>query len=192
MAVNSDTAMDVAAVATTVGQPEGQWSLDAARSRAEFHVKHFWGAITVHGLFERLQGEGTVGPGGMISGRLVIDAASLNTNNPKRDQHLRSAEFFDVAHHPDVVVSVRDLTLADATALCGRVAVEAAGREQEFEGDGDGAGGRPRCGDASLRAGHGSHRVRHDLEPTWDGIPNGPDCGRRSLRPPVDKHRGKP
>jgi len=136
MAVNSDTAMDVAAVATTVGQPEGQWSLDAARSRAEFHVGHFWGAITVHGHFERLQGEGTVRPDGTISGRLVIDAASLTTKNTKRDQHLRSAEFFEVARHPDVVVSVRDLTLTGATALRGRVAVEAAGREQEFEATG--------------------------------------------------------
>jgi len=131
MAGHSDEATSVCVAA--VGEQAGHWSLDAAGSRAEFHVKHFWGAITVHGLFERLQGEGTVGPGGMISGCLVIDAASLTTKNPKRDQHLRSAEFFDVAHHPDVVVSVRDLTLADATALRGRVAVEAAGREQEFE-----------------------------------------------------------
>lgn len=99
----------------------------------EFHVTHFWGAITVHGHFDRVEGEGIVGPGGTTSGRLVIDAASLTTKNRKRDEHLRSADFFDVANHPDVDVSTGELTPTGVAALGGRVALEAAGHEQEYD-----------------------------------------------------------
>jgi polyisoprenoid-binding protein YceI len=33
---------------------------------------------------------------------LSADAASVDTGNGRRDEHLRSADFFDVAHHPDI------------------------------------------------------------------------------------------
>ena len=33
---------------------------------------------------------------------LLIDAASVNTGNRKRDEHLRSADFFETERHPDV------------------------------------------------------------------------------------------
>ena len=48
----------------------GRWVLDPQASRVEFHVRHFWGAVTVRGWFERLEGEGTVGPDGMVTGFL--------------------------------------------------------------------------------------------------------------------------
>src|SRR5271170_3419766 len=78
----------------------GTWSLDPAGSTVDFHVKHFWGVITVHGHFDQIDGQGTVDEAGGISGELRIGAVSLSTKNAKRDQHLRSAEFFDAEHHP--------------------------------------------------------------------------------------------
>ncbi len=66
--------------------------LDPAGSRAEFHVKHFWGAVTVHGTFERMTGEATVSPDGTATCRISFDARSLNTKNKQRDKHLRSAD----------------------------------------------------------------------------------------------------
>lgn len=132
MAGNSGAANTVD-VAAAVRRGEGRWSLDTTKSSVEFHVKHFWGAITVHGHFERFEGQGTVSLDGVISGRLEIDAASLTTKNRKRDEHLRSTDFFDVEQHPSLVVSVRDLTPAGPRAVRGTVEVEAAGRAQEFE-----------------------------------------------------------
>jgi len=85
----------------------GRWMLDPEKSRIEFHVKHFWGAITVHGSFSKLSGEGSISSSRAIIGQLIVDAASLATNNKKRDAHLRSADFFDVDNHPHVVVTVR-------------------------------------------------------------------------------------
>ena len=66
-----------------VRDSQGSWTLDPSGSSAEFHVKHFWGAMTVHGRFERLAGEGRVASDGNISGRLAVDATSLTTNNRK-------------------------------------------------------------------------------------------------------------
>ena len=132
MVGNSGSASTVD-IEAAVREGEGHWSLDPTQSRVEFHVKHFWGAITVHGRFERFEGEGTVAPDGTISGRLVIDATSLTTKNRRRDEHLRSADFFDVEQHPTVVASVSDVAPTGSTAVRGAVTVEAAGREQEFE-----------------------------------------------------------
>ena len=92
------------------GTVAGRWVLDPAGSRAEFHVKHFWGAVTVHGSFGQITGEGSVGPDGTVTGRVCIEASSLGTGNKKRDEHLRSADFFDAGRHPQVVLTVTAAT----------------------------------------------------------------------------------
>jgi polyisoprenoid-binding protein YceI len=71
------------------------WRLDPAHSRAEFHVRSFWGAVTVAGRFTRMQG--TLSPSGA---ELTIEAESLDTGNARRDKHLKSQDFFDVERHP--------------------------------------------------------------------------------------------
>lgn len=111
----------------------GRWQLDPAGSRADFHVKHFWGAITVHGWFERLDGEGEVTAEGGVTGRLTIDAASLQTKNGQRDRHLRSNDFFDVERHPQVTVDVTDARPAGEGTLVVHGTLEAAGQRLPIE-----------------------------------------------------------
>jgi polyisoprenoid-binding protein YceI len=77
------------------------WRVDPANSTVEFAVKTFWGAMTVHGRFERFDGSYQIGPDGP-SIELDIDAESLNTGHAKRDGHLRSSDFFTVEEHPHV------------------------------------------------------------------------------------------
>ena len=113
----------------------GRWLLDPQASRVEFRVRHFWGAITVRGWFERalqaaprvVEGEGVVGPDGKVTGQLVMDAASLNSKNKQRDRHLRSADFFDAADHPRVVVTVSRVELTHGVQLAAGGELEAAG-----------------------------------------------------------------
>ena len=78
-----------------LGVPVGTWTVDPAASELGFAVRTFWGALNVKGVFERFTGTLEVS-GDDAQGSLQIEAASLNTNNSRRDEHLRSEHFFDV------------------------------------------------------------------------------------------------
>jgi polyisoprenoid-binding protein YceI len=110
------------------GVLQGHWVLDPAGSTAEFRVKHFWGAITVHGRFDRLEGEATVDAAGTISGQLTMQAGSVNTKNSRRDKHLRSADFFNAENHPSVVLTVTEAEPQGDGDIAVKGTLEAAGR----------------------------------------------------------------
>lgn len=76
--------------------------LDKSHSSVEFSVRHM-GLATVRGRFQEFDIEATVGEDGIpTSITAEIDAASITTGVQGRDDHLRSADFFDVANHPKV------------------------------------------------------------------------------------------
>jgi polyisoprenoid-binding protein YceI len=80
---------------------EGTWILDPARSSVEFSAKLLFGVIgTVKGGFAGYAGTLDLGAGPAIE--LTIDAGSIATGNARRDEHLRSAAFFDAEEHPVV------------------------------------------------------------------------------------------
>jgi polyisoprenoid-binding protein YceI len=110
------------------GAAAGNWVLDPAASHAEFGVKHFWGAITVRGIFEQMTGEATVGADGTITGRISFDARSLNTKNKQRDKHLRSADFFHVDTHSHATLTVTSARPVGPAELECQGTFEAAGR----------------------------------------------------------------
>src|SRR6202000_2731277 len=95
------------------------WSLDPDRSTVKFKIKNFWGLINVKGHFTGVSGDGQVTGRGAIFGRLDIPVASLHTGIGKRDEHLRSADFFDADRYPDisVVVTAVDPTPGTDAAL---------------------------------------------------------------------------
>jgi polyisoprenoid-binding protein YceI len=78
----------------------GSWRLDPQRSSVEFSAEHLWGLQTVKGHFGEYEGRLDLSATPAIE--LTIEAASLETGNPKRDKHLRSGDFFDVENHPQV------------------------------------------------------------------------------------------
>ena len=95
-------------VDTLLNDPDtaGVWSLDPDRSTVSFKIKNFWGLLNVKGHFTGVSGDGHVTGKGAIFGRLDIQVASLHTGIGKRDEHLRSADFFDAHRYPDISVVV--------------------------------------------------------------------------------------
>jgi polyisoprenoid-binding protein YceI len=82
--------------------PSGVWRVVREQSEIGFAVKGNWGLQTVKGVFGTFDGALSVVNGG-ANGQLTIEAASLDTGNARRDQHLRSAAFFDVERYRRVV-----------------------------------------------------------------------------------------
>ncbi len=92
----------------TDGTLTGSWILDPGSSSVRLKTKAM-GLIPVHGGFGEVTGAGTVGPDGAVRGRLTVGAASIDTRNARRDIHLRSADFFDSEHSPDITFTASDI-----------------------------------------------------------------------------------
>jgi polyisoprenoid-binding protein YceI len=77
------------------------YDIDTAHSAASFTVKHML-VTNVPGRFSNLQGKVTYDEKnlGKSSIQATIDVTTINTNQEKRDAHLKSADFFDIAKYP--------------------------------------------------------------------------------------------
>lgn len=83
----------------------GTWTLDPGQTSVVFHTKALW-LVNVQGTFKAIEGSGIVGVDGSVSGSIVLDAASVDTNKKKRDIHLRQADFFEVDTYPTITFTV--------------------------------------------------------------------------------------
>jgi polyisoprenoid-binding protein YceI len=84
----------------TTPLPTGTWQVDPIHSSVEFHVKHL-GIATVKGQFKVFEGTLTVDENGARASG-TVDVASVDTREPQRDDHLRSADFFEVESFPQI------------------------------------------------------------------------------------------
>jgi polyisoprenoid-binding protein YceI len=85
-------------IAARTQLPTGTWHVDPAHSRIEFAVKHL-GIANVRGVFREFEGTLDLDEGRVYG---TVKTASLDTNDDKRDEHLRSPDFFDVEEHPEL------------------------------------------------------------------------------------------
>ena len=95
--MNNDSAHALAAIP---GYQSGTWKLDPAHSGIAFSVRQLL-ITTVSGRFTRYDVTIVTGQDPLGSSvNATIELASLDTGNEKRDEHIRSDTFFDVAKHP--------------------------------------------------------------------------------------------
>ncbi len=99
-----------AAAAAAVYAGPASFQLDPAASTVSITHKTIWGLVTVRGSFSGLSGSAEILPDGSGRGRLEIDAASIDTKHGKRDQHLRSKDFFNASEHPQIAVDLPTAT----------------------------------------------------------------------------------
>jgi polyisoprenoid-binding protein YceI len=105
------------------------WDVDLAHSSLEFAVRHMV-VSTVKGTFSDFAVEAHVDDEDLTrsTGIVKVNVASLDTHEPRRDAHLRSADFFDVERFPTMAYAVKsvaqdgdeyrivgDLTIRDIT-----------------------------------------------------------------------------
>jgi len=89
------------ALLATVATQAQTWNLDASHTSVGFAIKHL-AVSTVKGEFDKFDGKLTGDPKSpaTLLPEFTIQATSVNTKSDKRDEHLRGADFFDVAKFP--------------------------------------------------------------------------------------------
>jgi polyisoprenoid-binding protein YceI len=112
----------------------GSWTLDGARSEVGLRTRHTWGLRPLRGVFGQVTGHGTVTAAGEVSGVFTVAAASIDTRNSTRDKHLRSADFFDIATHPDLTFAVDSVSPAgEGVRVAGHLTVRGTTRPASFD-----------------------------------------------------------
>ena len=107
------------------------WSIDPAHSSVAFKVRHMM-VSNVRGEFTKFDGQVTYDPGAPTksSVSVTIDASSIDTGNKKRDDHLRSSDFFDVAKYPKLTfVSKKVRQVAKGLEVVGDLSIHGVTKE---------------------------------------------------------------
>lgn len=94
------------------------WNIDNAHTLVQFAVRHMM-LSKVRGQFEKFSGSVDLDEAnpGATKVNVQIETASVNTREPQRDAHLRSADFFDAEKYPVMkFVSTRVELTGDSTA----------------------------------------------------------------------------
>jgi polyisoprenoid-binding protein YceI len=94
----------------------GAWKLNTERTSVSFRTSIAW-IIRAKGTLQAIRGNALVGADGRVSGEIVINPASIDTKIKKRDNHLRSADFFDVTKHPTITFTVAEIRPAPSGNL---------------------------------------------------------------------------
>ncbi len=87
------------------------WSIDASHSEVGFSVKHMMVSNT-KGKFRKFEGTLDLNEKDITKSKvsISIDLASVDTDNEKRDKHLRGPEFFDVKKYPKMTFKSTKVT----------------------------------------------------------------------------------
>ena len=113
----------------------GAWTAVADQSAVTAKSKSFWGVMPVKVRFTEFSGDGQVTAPQTAFGRIDIKAASLRTGIGKRDDHLRSADFFEAEKFPDisVVVTAADAVDVDTIGLRAQVTIKGTTKPLELK-----------------------------------------------------------
>jgi polyisoprenoid-binding protein YceI len=129
----------------------GTWNIDSVHSSVGFQIRHMFSKV--NGSFTEYSGTINYDPDDLenSSVEVVIAAASVNTNNEKRDGHLQGEDFFWVEKNPEITFKSTKVTKnGDALLIEGLLSMRGKENpvvlEAEFLGSGTDAWGNNRGG----------------------------------------------
>lgn len=114
------------------------WVVDTAHSSIGFKVRHL-GIASVSGSFQEYSAEFALDPTDVatLSASTVVQVASINTNNDRRDNHLRSDDFFNAEAHPELTFVTTSVTPTGGSRfeLTGDLTIRGITKEVVLEGE---------------------------------------------------------
>ena len=123
-----------------------KWNIDNAHTSVGFSVKHMM-VSKVKGSFGKLEGTIVGNPEDLTGAQIdfKIDVASINTNNEDRDNHLRSADFFETEAHPQITFVSTNIVKKDDDEydLTGDITVKGITKQITFKAEYEGKGKNP-------------------------------------------------
>ena len=148
----------------------GTWTVDPAHSKVGFAVKHM-GIATVRGEFTEF--EGTLEIGEDLSSAKVygtVKTESVDTNEPQRDDHLRSPDFFDAAQFPELRFESTAIEALDDEEfrIAGKLTIHGVTNDIVLHADASGHRHRPLGQRACRPRGHREavpRRLRDEVQP---------------------------
>lgn len=122
------------------------YAIDPSHSRLGFTVRHM-GFSKVRGSFEDFEGTVRMASDDLatLEAEATVQTQSITTNEEDRDEHLRSADFFEVESHPTITfesTDVRDVSDSSFT-LVGDLTIRGETKPVELEGEFLGQGTDP-------------------------------------------------
>jgi len=146
------------------------YQLDPAHSSANFSIKHMMIA-KVHGGFDKLTGTLNYDPANPAAASVEakIEASSINTREPQRDQHLRSADFFDVEKFPLITFKSSKVAKAgDGLKVTGALTIHGVSKEVVLDVDGPSAEMKDPWGNLKIGASATTKISRKEFGLTWN------------------------
>lgn len=166
-----------------------RYEIDQAHTHLGFTAKHL-GVSTVRGRFNRFEGE-FAGPDEDFTkarGEVRIEVASLESRSEKRDDHLRSADFFDVERHPYITFKVVGIEAIDADSfrVTGALTVKDVTRPIVLDAVVEGRVADPFGGKERVGISARGQLNRMDFGLNWDGVAGAVPFAGHSIKLEVD------
>jgi polyisoprenoid-binding protein YceI len=146
------------------------YNLDPAHSTASFSIKHMMIA-KVHGGFEKLSGKLVLDSKEISKSSIdvTIDAASINTREPQRDTHLKSADFFNVEKFPHLTFKSTNIEQdGDELLVVGQLTLHGVTKEVTLSVDGPTEEVKDPYGNLRIGASGSTRIKRKDFGLTWN------------------------
>ena len=158
-------------MATATQTPAGitTWKIDPAHSHVEFAVKHMM-ITTVRGRFSEVTGDIHLDESRFTASKvdIVVNVSSIDTREPQRDTHLRSADFFDVEKFPTLTFRSTNVDgTLDEFRLTGDLTIHGVTRPITLDVTFEGEGKDPWGGTRASFSAHGKFD-RRDFGLTWN------------------------